>query len=106
MQVIITADRAILPQSALGRPEHAEFVDKLMATIREAYVARCRLDEEGEDASLDSGKVSAIPKWLWPFQRISAIREPPSGRRTWHGAEWMRRTPPSTQATVQPSCEC
>lgn len=64
VQVIITAERAILPQSALGRPEHAEFVDKLMATIKEAYVARCRLDEEGQDASLDSGKVSAIPKWL------------------------------------------
>ncbi len=55
VQVIITADRAILPQIALGRPEHAEFVDKLLAVIREAYQARCKLEEEGEGASLDSG---------------------------------------------------
>lgn len=56
VQVIITAECAILPQNALGRPEHSEFVDGLIATVKEAYAARCKLQEEGEGASLDSGK--------------------------------------------------
>ena len=56
MQVIITAERAIIPQNALGRPEHTDFVDRLLATIREAHQARLRLEElSGDEASLESG---------------------------------------------------
>lgn len=55
VQVIITAERAILPQNALGRPEHTEFVDKLLATVKEAHQARLRAEQEGDEASLDSG---------------------------------------------------
>jgi hypothetical protein len=56
VQVIITAERAILPQNALGRPEHTEFVDRLLATIKEAHQARQRLEElSGDEASLESG---------------------------------------------------
>jgi hypothetical protein len=56
VQVIITAERAIIPQNALGRPEHTDFVDRLLATIREAHQARLRLEElSGDEASLESG---------------------------------------------------
>lgn len=57
VQVIITAERTILPQNALGRPEHTEFVDRLLATIKDAHHARLRLEEQsGDEASLESGQ--------------------------------------------------
>ena len=70
VQVIITAERAIMPQNALGRPEHTEFVEKVITTIQEAFAARRKLDEEGEEAaSLESG---LFPLFTVSFQSADA----------------------------------
>ena len=70
VQVIITAERAIMPQNALGRPEHTEFVEKVIATTQEAFAARRKLEEEGEEAaSLESG---LFPLFTVSFQSVDA----------------------------------
>jgi hypothetical protein len=79
VQVIITAERAIIPQNALGRPEHTDFVDRLLATIREAHQARLRLEEaSGDEASLESG---GRPQQRCFQDRTRMTRRLPSSQR-------------------------
>lgn len=60
MQLIITADSAIVPTPA-GRAELASFVDVVTATVQEAAAARARIEEFGEDViSMDSGEDTEI----------------------------------------------
>mmetsp|Transcript_19758 Transcript_19758/g.59713 ORF Transcript_19758/g.59713 Transcript_19758/m.59713 type:complete len:419 (+) Transcript_19758:295-1551(+) len=58
-QLIITAEKAIVPQPPVGKVEHSEFVEKLLAAVREAAFARAHAEEVGEEASsLHSGSMS------------------------------------------------
>lgn len=57
MQLIITADTAIVPTPG-GRAELALFLDTVTATVQEAAAARARIEEFGEDViSMDSGEI-------------------------------------------------
>lgn len=68
-QLIITAEKVIVPQPPVGKVEHSEFVEKLLAAIREAAFARAHAEEVGEEASsLHSGALPppAPPPLLQP----------------------------------------